>query len=368
MAAANGRESVGLSEDLLRAPYRFNFFQAVRVLERLASEQARTAGHRRRSPVGRDQAPDREVVRFRGLPSLSFPAAAVSQIEPRPAATPNRPAPPPEMTVTFLGLTGPQGVLPQHYTSLMLRRARLKDYALRDFLDQLNHRAVSLFYRAWEKYHWPIAYERSRFDDTDTDVDPCTWCLYCLVGLGTGGLRGRLEVADEAFLYYSGHFAHFPRTAVSLEDMLGDYFDLPVRVQQAQGQWLTLEANDRSLLPGPEHPQGLNGQLGVNTIAGERIWDVQSKIRLRVGPLTYEQFCGLMPGGSGLRALGQMTRTYVGPDLDFDVQLVLQAREVPWCRLETEGADAPRLGWNTWVRSRELPDDADQAVFTPDGL
>ena len=34
-----------------------------------------------------------------------------------------------------------------------------KDYALRDFLDIFNHRALSLFYRAWQKYRFPFAYE-----------------------------------------------------------------------------------------------------------------------------------------------------------------------------------------------------------------
>src|SRR5581483_8630178 len=107
---------------------------------------------------------------------------------------------------------------PPHYTTLLVRRVRAKDFALRDFLDLFHHRTVSLFYRAWEKYRLPFAYERSRADGPGAE-DLCTFVLYCLVGLGTGGLRGRLDVNDEAFLYYGGHFAHFPRCAVSLEAM-----------------------------------------------------------------------------------------------------------------------------------------------------
>ena len=96
------------------------------------------------------------------------------------------------MVVSFLGLTGPSGVLPRHYTELMLNRIRDKDYSLRDFLDLFNHRLISLFYRAWEKSRLPLGYERSRFDDPDREPDLATWALYCLVGLGTEGLRGRL--------------------------------------------------------------------------------------------------------------------------------------------------------------------------------
>jgi hypothetical protein len=49
------------------------------------------------------------------------------------------------MVISFLGLTGPQGVLPQHYTQLLIDRVRRKDFALRDYFDIFHHRMVSLF-------------------------------------------------------------------------------------------------------------------------------------------------------------------------------------------------------------------------------
>src|SRR5262249_29678817 len=165
-------------------------------------------------------------------------------------------------------------------------------------------------------------------------MDPATGGLYALVGLGTAGLRDRLEIDDEAFLFYSGHFAHYPRSALALECLLQDYFEVPVEVHQLKGQWLVLDPEDRSLLPSTSQPGNLNNQLGVSMVAGERCWDMQSKFRLRVGPLTYAQFRRLMPNGDGLRPLAQMARTYVGPELDFDVQPVLKAAEVPQCRAD----------------------------------
>src|SRR5262249_6129600 len=147
---------------------------------------------RQRQPVGGDQPPEREVVRFRARPSLGFPASTVSQIRPPAARTGAEPLPP-ELVVTFLGLTGASGVLPYHYTALLLRRVRLKDQALGDFLDLFHHRLLSLFYRAWEKYRLPFAYEWSRWDGVATGEDAVGQGLYCLVGMGTAGLRGRME-------------------------------------------------------------------------------------------------------------------------------------------------------------------------------
>jgi type VI secretion system protein ImpH len=365
MAAENGRESPGLSEELRQRPARFDFFQAVRLLERQARAQAQEDPAGPRQPVGQDWAPRQEAVRFRALPSLNFPAGAVSRIdEPAPA---DGVTAPPEMVVSFLGLTGPQGVLPAHYTTLLMRRIRDKDYALRDFLDLFNHRLISLFFRAGEKYRLPVTYERARLGPGGSGADPASTALYCLAGMGTVGLRGRLTVDDEAFLYYSGHFAHYPRSALALECLLADYFGLALRVLQAQGQWLTLDVADQGRLPGPGLPEGPH-QLGVDVIAGERVWDIQSKFRLRIGPLSYAEFRRFMPDGEGLRSLCELTRAFVGPELDFDVQPVLRAAEVPWCQLSAAGADRPCLGWNTWVRCAPFAQDVDSAVFFLDGV
>ncbi len=246
---------------------------------------------------------------------------------------------PPEVVTAFLGLFGPSGVLPAHYTSLLIERVRAKDFALRDFLDLFNHRITSLFYRAWQKYRFPFCYEQSYWSSAEEPEDLLTECLYCLLGLGTDGLRGRMAFDDEALLFYAGHFAHYPRSAVSLERLLADYFELPIVIRQFHGQWLYLDRENQSSLPCPRWPEGLNAQLGRSAIVGERVWDVEGKFRAVVGPLGYERFRRLMPSGDVLRPLGQMIRTYAGPQFDFDVQVVLRAAEVPFCRL---GGDARR--------------------------
>src|SRR5690606_25174027 len=151
-----------------------------------------------------------------------------------------------EMAVAFLGLTGPAGALPQHYTQTIIDRVRQKDHSLRDFLDLFNHRSISLFYRAWEKHHLLALLERHR---TGGREDPFTRMLYCIVGLGSPGLRERFEIADETFLHYSGLFAHFPRNAISLEQMVRDFCRMPATVRQFQGTWLQLEPPEQSSLP-----------------------------------------------------------------------------------------------------------------------
>lgn len=340
MATAGGRTDPPLEQLLLEEPYRFDFFQAVRLLSRL-----RPGG----APVGHEGPAAREVARFLAHLSLSFPASPIERVEREdPAATP-------ALVVNFLGLMGPSGVLPHVYTELMIERERQGDTTLSAFLDIFNHRLISLFYRAWEKHHFCVAHERG-------GDEPLARDLFSLIGLGTPPLRARQEFPDRALLPYAGFFARRHRPAVVLEALLQDYFGLPIAVEQFAGRWLELEPGDRSTLGA----SGRHNALGVSLVVGTRVWDEQGMIRLRVGPLTFAQFRALLPDGPDFRPLVQMARLFVDMEFEFDVQLVLKAEEVPECRLASEGDDGACLGRFAWLRSRPLPKDVDDSVFPAD--
>jgi type VI secretion system protein ImpH len=352
-------------ETLLRHPYRFDFFQAVRLLSWAAGQEVSSLTGRLQRPVGEDWQPQEEFVRFRSSIDNTFSSSQIASLRRfhEPAALSGQ-LPVPEMTVTFMGLAGAGGVLPGHYTQLVIDRTRAKDVALREFLDLFNHRLVSHFYRAWSKCHFYVGYETAR-RNSKSGEDLFTRALYCLIGQGTEGLRGRQEIDDETFLYYAGHFAHLPRSAISLQQLVFDYFNMPVRIQQFQGQWLFLRSSDQTRLGSdPSRPD--NNQLGQTAIAGERIWGIENKFRIRLGPLSLSTFCTCLPGSSAFRPLGQLVRSYVGPALDFDVQLVLKRDEIPPCVISQTGTT--RLGWNSWLFASTASADVDDAVFELDGL
>jgi type VI secretion system protein ImpH len=338
VATQGRRKDTALAWSLWQEPWRFQFFQAVRLLELIYPQ---------RKPVGRD-----------------FPAAAVARIDPGPEDSETTAVP--QMQVTFLGLSGPAGVLPEGYMDLLLQRQREHDHALRDFLDLFNHRTISLFYRAWEKYRFPIGFERAR--RTPDNADLFSFGLECLVGIGTGHQKERLPFADDALLRYAGHFAHFPRSALMLEILLADYFRIPVRIEQLVGRWLPLKADERTQLPSPECPGGRFNQLGYDVVIGAQVWDVQSGFRIRLGPLAQRQFAQWLPGGLHLRRLRSLAAMYAGPELDFEVRLVLQAAEVPMCQLGGRSVSPARLGWNTWLCSAAPVDDRADVRFHTSAL
>lgn len=349
MAAASGRTDAPLASVLSEEAYRFDFFQAVRLLERI---------HRDRASIGRAGTdPARETVRFRTRASLEFPPSQIHSITQnngaaRDASAPDADDAQPQMTVSFMGLTGPLGLLPHYYTELLMERARYKDAALWEFLDLFNHRLISLFYRAWEKHRFPVAYERGA-------EDRFTEYLFDIVGMGTRGLRGaQLGFPDEGLLLYGGLIAQRPHSASALKNILGDYFGVPARIAQFSGQWLKLDEENLSRLG------TANNQLGLNTVAGARIWNDQSKFRVELGPLRLREFIAFLPVGAGYKPSTELTKFFVGMEFDFDVQLVLKKEEVPPLKLTTAGGDAyPMLGWTTWLKTRPFTADDRQVVL-----
>lgn len=351
MAAADRPPPAPVAEQLRRQPDRFEFFQAVRML---LLEAARAAGQ---VTVGGDTPPEREPVRFRAHVSAAFPRAGVEEAAGREQA---------ELAVNFMGLTGPSGVLPQHFTSLLIELRRANDQSLAAFQDVFNHRLIALFYRAWEKYRFPIGYERGRVAGGAAGED-FTHTLRATSGFGLDALLGRLALDDEFFVFFGGHFGRQAPCAAALEQMIGSYFETSVQVEQFVGHWLALDPRTQTRLDSAEDPQRAAAALGRNVVVGERVWDVQSRFRVRLGPLTFAQYLRLLPDGGALTPLAQIVRSYAGVELDFDVQLVLRADEAPECRLGGPDGGA-RLGWTTFVRAGPLQQDVDAAGFAFDTI
>ncbi|MEM9588547.1 MAG: type VI secretion system baseplate subunit TssG, partial [Planctomycetota bacterium] len=327
--------------------------------------------------LGTNAGIDDEVVRFRSHPAMEFPAAEVVSIvagsadEPSSASSVDGGSGKPDMTVAFWGLIGPAGSLPNHYTQLVIDRARQKDSALRDFLDLFGHRQLSLFYRAWAKHFVALGVERAARSE-DEGRDQLREVLLSIVGRGTSHVRNRLEATDNTLVYYGGQFVDSPN-AESLQAIVADYLGIQVEVISLFGQWLQLPPEEQTRMG----TLGGHSSLGVDVVMGGRIWDPGSKFRIRLGPMRRWQFDQLMPTGRDLVPICQLVRSYVGCEFDFDLQAVLVAQDVPACQLgftpasdtspDGESGGGAHLGWNTWLVSRKVTRDGDEAVFSHDG-
>lgn len=257
-----------------------------------------------------------------------------------------------------MGMTGPSGVLPVAYTELFIdRRNQLRDSTGHQFLDMFTHRAVTLFYQAWRKHRFYLPYEAGNADGFSRN-------LLDLVGVGLHHLQQRLlangaGIPDRFLIHYAGLLAQKPISAVNIAALVRGYFAVDAHLEQFVGQWMPLPLREQSAL------DSRPCILGQNTFIGERLWDRQTKVRIRLGPLNHTQFSQFMPGEPALLALRELIQFCVGFTLDCDVTLILKREDIPVPALESTSPMLPRLGYNLWMNSLPPPrQDAEDVSFS----
>lgn len=311
---------------LLAQPERFGFFQAVRLL------------YRAHGLPSRNGSAAREPLRFSVPASLSFPAGEIAALVRREGDSDHY-----TMTVNFLGLTGPSGILPAHYTELLIARGKVRDHAARDFLDIFNHRLLTLFWHAWARHRTEVAREFGSERGVLRHV-------YDLVGLGTPALYARIDpprgstapkLPAAPLGYYSGLVAQRPHGVGALAQVVGDIVGAPVHVSGCLGTWQRIPAAQLTRLGRRGH------RLGDGCVLGTQFWDRQTTVEVRIGPLGRRGFDALLPDRALLAGVVEVLRFLGGLALDLRIRLLLHADAVPRARLGTA-----RLGWNLWLRGR----------------
>lgn len=321
MAPEKREQNTSLKERLGEEFFRFSFFQAVYLLECLAPEK---------TPIGDALRPEDEAVMFRVMPGFSFPPSDITSL--RPAEGAERA----EMEVAFMGLIGPNGVLPGWYNELAVERIRQQDFSLTSFLDIIHHRFISLFYLAWKKYRLTATHREGAEDRISRS-------LLSLVGLGTGGLSHRIGLPPESFIYNSGLLSRQVPSAMAISSAVAYYTGVPAEVHQFVDRLIPLDPDDYTLLGAS------NAELGVTTVCGSEAWENQTKFRLELGPMEYGRFIRLLPSGDLFLPVMSLVRYMVGIEFDFDLRLILRREEVFPCRLGgMETPLSPKLGWTTW--------------------
>lgn len=349
MPAKKRRSHPGLIERLRAEPYRFEFFQAVRLL--LAQFRRRSSAHEQ-DALG-------QVIRFRSSISLAFPPSEIESMEfdwhEKDAGEAPARFNGVTLTPSFIGLTGPMGVLPRHYTQHVAEREiYYRDTATRAFLDIFTTRAVALFYQSWVKSRLHLQYETDR-------KNKFLPMALSLAGLGLAGTRERLGngangIADESLAYYASALRQRPQSVQWFSRVIADYFRVHCNVEQFVGQWIRLPEQEVTRLGES------NCALGQTSFCGDRMWDRQNKVRLTIGPMRKKQFDAFLPGSEACANLKQFFRLMVGATFDCEVRLILDKRDVAAAALGGAAGNV-RLGWSGWMKSREVESDFADAAY-----
>jgi len=309
-----------------------SFFDLVRHLERYVAHCAQDYAPGQK--LGGDNSPDEESIRFHAVNHMGFSANSVERVQI--SETSSDGLSKYDVFVNNMGLTGPSGTLPQHYTQLLQQRVKQNDHAFNDFLNMFNHRLVSLFYRAWKKYRIGIDYEEN---NGLTAASPMARALQSLTGQYE-------KLSYETPLYYSGHYARKARTVAALRSIIEDHLQHPVQVNSFEGRWIPIKERDRLCIGSGQY--GFNNKLGDGVLAGDRAWDIQGQCSLIIGPVTYRQYDNLLPDKEAFKSLQQLLKSYVPSHLVIKLKFLIEDDQVN--KQEPLGKSL-RLGWNSWLYS-----------------
>ncbi|MFA5172479.1 MAG: type VI secretion system baseplate subunit TssG [Sulfuriferula sp.] len=335
-------------DQLTAAPHRFEFFQAVRLLENWLKQNG----------IATDKTLN-DYIRFRNSLSLQFPASQIEALHltyqpvDDDVAVTKQPGVQAVQTITitpaFMGFLGGNGTLPNHYTEQIAAHAMYnRDDAPRAFLDVFSSRVVSLFYQSWCKYRLALGHERQGKDKFLT-------LLLSLSGLGHADLQARLQqdeegVLDASIAHFAGAMRHRPISAAVLQRTLTAYFAVPVEVELFTGSWYAVPATQQTSLGSN------NAVLGVTAMSGARVWQRDLRIRLVIGALDKAQFERFLPGGQSARALDKLLMLLTHHEFEYEIQLILAAPYIQGNRLGSQAGNG-RLGWDTFLISQPATED-----------
>lgn len=341
MPATKRRFEPGVIQRLLDEPYRFQFFQAVRMLELWL----------KRNGVPHDSVVA-DYLRFKNSVSLGFPPSELEALTPDPKAAGDTAEAllaalhagtlkHIDITPAFMGFLGGNGVLPAHYTERIAAHLMYeRDESPRAFLDVFSNRAVALFYEAWRKYRLEFKYEiagKDRFLPT----------LLSLAGFGHSTLHGRLSdagqgIQDESIGYFAAALRHRPVSAVYMQRVLSEYFGVSMAVEQFIGAWYNVPQMQQTRLG------KANATLGSAAMVGERAWQRDLRLRLTIGPLDKRSFDAFLPGGPAAKSLEKMLALFTSLCLEYEIKLISRKQDVHGISL-TSDREGGRLGHDVFL-------------------
>lgn len=310
-------------------PWRFGF---VSLLRRIS------AARQDLPEVGRAQRPRQEHFRLGQHAALTFAPREIAQVDVRTGQAGKNGVEQPVIRLFGLGMLGPNGALPIHYTETVReRRDSRRDETLTDFLDLFHHRAFTHLYRAWHQAQAAAGLDRAQQEGFTPYV---------------ARLAGD-EPTDAAYTALPSHArwasaAHRVRPARNPDGLVATlqrFFGVPVVLHEYQLHWIPIKPGDLCLL-------GRTGQaamLGQGALLGQAVPDRQNKFRLTMGPLSLAAYLRLTPQGSSagkdLPSLVEWVRAFIGYEYEWELELLVQPHAAVPARL----GGAERLGWSSWM-------------------
>ncbi|MDR3428729.1 type VI secretion system baseplate subunit TssG [Silvimonas sp.] len=301
----------GLMRDIFRRAPQFNFYQFCALLDATRPDVPGLATQ---------NSPAQEPVRFRPIASLGFPGGELARVE---LDTEDENLPP-TIRTTFLGLYGVDARMPWHVLDDIATR-RDGHEPLAAFLDIFNHRIVTLYYRIWQKYRYPVTFRAGA-------TDRVSQSLLCLAGLGIGNVAQRTQLPTARFMALLGLGGQRTRPAEGLVAVIK--LLLPQASIKVEEFFPVLRHLENPAALGQQPVALRAGSL----VLGQTVMDRNSTVRVIISLPASERLRALLPGGRDHHDLLQMLKIYLGYKLDAELTLRISREQLPPLQLGSSPA------------------------------
>jgi type VI secretion system protein ImpH len=234
---------------------------------------------------------------------------------------------------SYWGLLGINGPLPSHITEYAIERQyRIKDNTLTEFLDIFHHRFLSLFYRAWADAQPTVSHDRA-------DSDIFSQRISVFSG-SVAAVKRDFDAEHNRYQNLAGLYSQKNRGATSLAQILTQYLEHPVEINEFSGDWYSLQESEKTALG------SANATLGIDSILGARTFQRSFNFSIVIGPLSYQDYIDLLGNKQRFSTLKELTIKTVGAEYRFSIKLVLKAYQTQPSHL-----GKARLGINSWCQA-----------------
>lgn len=303
-------------ERLQAEPWRFGFLS---LLRRIGANPAI-------DPIGTARRPGSEPLRLGQQPSLAF--------APREVASAEQSAGRLKVRLFSLGMLGPHGPLPIHFTEIAKdRQESRRDTTTVDFFDIFHHRYFTLFYRAWASAQSAAGLDR-------TQNERFSFYIASLAGLDIGEISRR-PLPSHARLAAAAHLVRESRNPDGLRTTLEHYFGVPVALEENVFHWIEIDPADCGRMGRP----GAAATMGQGAILGRVAPDRQHRFRIIIGPLDLDAYLRFTPQGEDLPQLVEWVRAFVGYELEWELELRIKPESAPPAVMGGQ----QRMGWSGWL-------------------
>jgi type VI secretion system protein ImpH len=308
-----GRQTINLKEDILESAEAYDFYQAVKILDRLTTQDSSSTGQ-----------PSR--LRIQPELNLDYPNSDIAEIS-------NEDDQGYLMTTTFFGLYGVSSPLPGFYTEELLDDDWDELHSRKDMFDVIHNQVYPLLYRAWLKYkfsHNTVELEDSKYWEI----------IFDLAGLGDAYRQDKSRYSYLA--RYAGILGQRNKSLLGLKTLLKERLQsIAVEIKPCVKRKVSIVRHQRCML-GKQ-----NAMLGKNACIGKEITDRNGKFLVEIGPVEPNDLLRFGDQGELIAEIKNLIHIYLVQPLAYSIILLLgPGASMP---LQLGMTHNSTLGSNCWL-------------------